>query len=265
MHLSGAASILGAINFICTSSGFGCFITFVSIGQTSLQKRGEFESLQERVDGLLANNSDANEIIISRGVSDFVKRKAYYGKLKPTIVTRQMLSVPQTRSSRKAGVRSTLSRLDVSMRAFYSTDTNNTSLTTVPFVERIEGDLRNTLYIPTENRVNDGAINTKNKDFIFVSICSAESLKSAYYQNKSNPKMITLGTSEKTLQNISELWFSRTSQLLLKHKYDFGIKKRIYVPKQNSAETRPLTITNPRNKIIEKSILNHLEPLMEGS
>jgi hypothetical protein len=32
-----------------------------------------------------------------------------------------------------------------------------------------------------------------------------------------------------------------------------------------SQETRSISISNPRNKIIERSILNHLEPLMEGS
>jgi retron-type reverse transcriptase len=32
-----------------------------------------------------------------------------------------------------------------------------------------------------------------------------------------------------------------------------------------SRETRPIFISNPRNKVIEQSILNHLEPLMEGS
>jgi hypothetical protein len=105
-----------------------------------------------------------------------------------------------------------------------------------------------------------------NKDSIFISVCSVDSLKSAYFQLKSNPEMLTPGNSKETLQNIREDWFTRTSKLLLTHKYDFGIKKRIHILKAGQlVETRSISIINPRVRIIERSILNHLEFLMEGS
>ena len=156
------------------------------ITKTLLLKKRGFGSLQKEVDGLFTNKNDANDIINSRGVSNIVKRKACHEKLKPTIVAKQTLLGFQMRFRRIISFRCILSSLDVNVCAFYSTDTSNTSLTIALLLGKIVGDLRNPLFIPTGNRVNEGAKNMKNKDFIFTSICSAGNLKSAYYQIKSN-------------------------------------------------------------------------------
>jgi hypothetical protein len=76
----------------------------------------------------------------------------------------------------------------------------------------------------------------KNKDSIFIFVCSVDNLKPAYSQIKSNPGMSTPRvTAKKTLQNISEELFTRTSKLLLTHQYNFGVKKRIHVPKPSQS------------------------------
>lgn len=105
------------------------------------------------------------------------------------------------------------------MRLYYSTETRSNSKST-------SGDQRNGSFIPTGNESNGEANKKKNKDSIFTFVCSVDSLKSAYDQIKSNPGMLTPGYSKETLQNISEEWFTRTSELLLTHRYDFGIKKK---------------------------------------
>jgi hypothetical protein len=110
------------------------------------------------------------------------------------------------------------------MRVYYSTDTRSNSKST-------SGDQRNGSLVPIGNEPN-GEANKKNKDSIFISVCSVDSLKSAYSQIKSNPGMLTPGNAKETLQNISEEWFTRTSKLLLTHKYDFGTKKRFIFQNQ---------------------------------
>ena len=61
-------------------------------------------------------------------------------------------------------------------------------------------------------------------------------------------------------------WFLKTSKLLLKHKYDFGLKKKILISKnKKTKKTKFLTIINLNNKIIEKAILNCIEPILEGN
>lgn len=259
LHLSGAASILGAINFICTSAGLDYYITFVPSRQVFVQKRKMLGSTYKKVNGFISMMSGANDTVNSCGVAHIVKRKAVNSSLKPTIVARCMFSVSFRRTSNIASFRYALSYKDADIRVFYSTNTSSNSKSTA-------GDQRDTSLILTRNEVNVEANDTKNKYSIFISICSVDSLKSAYYQIKSKPGMLTPNDSKVTLNNISEEWFTRTSELLLTHKYDFGIKKRIQIPKVGaSQETRPISISNPRNKIIERSILNNLEPLMEGS
>ena len=260
LHLSGASSILGAINFICTSAGLGCFyyvFIFLPNRHFSSQRSEKYGSPYEEVNGFRVTMSSANNTIISCGVPDIVKGKATNTKLKPTIVARRT-SVSFRRSDTITSLGYTLCKKDADMRVYYSTDTRSNSKST-------SGDQRNGSLVPIGNESN-GEANKKNKDSIFIFVCSVDSLKSAYSQIKSNPGMLTPGNAKETLQNISEEWFTRTSKLLLTHKYDFGIKKRIHIPKPGqSEETRPISISNPRNKIIERSILNYLEPLMEGA
>jgi hypothetical protein len=83
------------------------------------------------------------------------------------------------------------------MRVFYSTSTSSNFKSTA-------GDQQNTSLILTRNEVNVEANKTKSKDSIFISICSINSLKSAYYQIRSELGTLTRADSKVTLNNISE-------------------------------------------------------------
>lgn len=100
----------------------------------------------------------------------------------------------------------------------------------------------------------------------FEKIVSPDNLKSAWYQLKSNPGMLTYGTSSETLNRLNESWFVTTSENLTKGKLEYPMRRRKNIPKPGlGKDTRPITIMNPRIKIIEKAFLNFLEPLFEGS
>lgn len=99
----------------------------------------------------------------------------------------------------------------------------------------------------------------------FENAISVENLKAAWYQLKSNPGMLTPGATSSTLNGITERWFIKTNERLLNGTYIYPIRKRIQIPKPNKNETRPLTISDPKVKIIERALLNVLEPIMEGT
>ena len=103
----------------------------------------------------------------------------------------------------------------------------------------------------------------KNDESLFERAISSASLKRAWYQLKSKPGMLTKNTGKETLSGISEAWFKTTSTKLLNGSFSFPKRRRVNIPKKSKGE-RPLTIANPRVKVIEKAILNALEPQFEG-
>ena len=115
-----------------------------------------------------------------------------------------------------------------------------------------------------ENVAASEVIIYNNKDF-YENMVSVSRLKIAWTQLKSNPGMMTPGATPETLNKISEKWFVKTSEALLKNQYQYPMRRRIQIPKPKAKEgTRPLTIANPRVKIIERAILNAIEPHFEG-
>lgn len=104
-----------------------------------------------------------------------------------------------------------------------------------------------------------------NHDLRYENIVSEKALKAAWAQLKSNPGMMTPGASPETLSGISEGWFRRASEALMAGNFEYPKKRRVQIPKPSTTETRPLTISNPRVKIIERAILNAIEPLFEGT
>jgi retron-type reverse transcriptase len=94
---------------------------------------------------------------------------------------------------------------------------------------------------------------------------STDSLLVAYDQIKSKPGNLIPGQRKETLKGINLKWFKTTSNKLLKGLFVYPKIRRVRIPKKlGSADTRPLTLTSPRIKIIERSILNTLEPVFEG-
>jgi retron-type reverse transcriptase len=93
---------------------------------------------------------------------------------------------------------------------------------------------------------------------------SSQRLLAAYYEIKSKPGNLTPGTDNITFSGINKDWFEKTSASLIDGSFRCPKRLRIYIPKTGSKSMRPINITPPRLKIIEKSILNALQPLFEG-
>lgn len=92
-----------------------------------------------------------------------------------------------------------------------------------------------------------------------------DNLLSAWIQIKSNPGMMTRSSINVTLNNIKKEWFVKSNKALLNGTFKYPIKRRMYISKHASVHTYPITINNPRVEIIEKAILNVLEPIFEGA
>lgn len=71
------------------------------------------------------------------------------------------------------------------------------------------------------------------------------------------------GTDNVILSCISEVWFIKTSIKLLEGSFKYPNRRRVLLDKPDCGK-RPLSIVNPRIKIIEKALLNALEPQFEG-
>jgi retron-type reverse transcriptase len=92
-------------------------------------------------------------------------------------------------------------------------------------------------------------------------------LLQAYEAIKSKPGGMTKGISSKTLDGISMNWILATSKQLLAGKYKFGVARRIMIPKcgkkNKKLDKRPLTISSPREKVVQKAIHLVLKELFE--
>jgi Reverse transcriptase (RNA-dependent DNA polymerase) len=100
----------------------------------------------------------------------------------------------------------------------------------------------------------------------FKDLVSPENLRNAWVQLRSNPGMLTRGASAETLNKIEASWFEQASEKLIQGNFEYPNRRRIRIPKPTNKESsRPITVSDPRVKIIERAILNGIEPLFEGS
>nr|AVR57717.1 hypothetical protein [Halamphora calidilacuna] len=84
---------------------------------------------------------------------------------------------------------------------------------------------------------------------------SSDSLLVAYDLIKSKFGNLSPGQGKETLKGINLKWFETTSSTLLKGLFIYPKMRRVRIPKKlGSNETRSLTLTSPRIKIIERSI-----------
>lgn len=111
--------------------------------------------------------------------------------------------------------------------------------------------------------------NSTNPKEIKVSLTeqcfNLDNLLSAWIQIKSNPSMMARGSTDVTLNNIKKEWFEKSHKALLNGSFKYPRRRRVYIPKPASVDTRPISINNPRVKMIERAILNVLEPIFEGT
>ena len=100
--------------------------------------------------------------------------------------------------------RDNLCFLNVDQCGFYSTNTSSNLINIIYFKKNVARELQNTSLIQTRNEIYVGARDTKNTDSFFILICAANSLKLAFYQIKSNLKMLFSAASKTTLYYINE-------------------------------------------------------------
>ena len=102
-------------------------------------------------------------------------------------------------------------------------------------------------------------------------ISDPEVLILAYEIIKSNPGNLTPGSDSTTLDEISLDWFTETAKILKAGKYKFKPARRVYIPKpgkknsDGSKKFRPLTISGPRDKIVQQAIYLILNAIYEPS
>ena len=78
--------------------------------------------------------------------------------------------------------------------------------------------------------------------------------------------MLTKKFGDETIYNVNDSCFKNISQTLINGTFKYPAARRINIPKTaDKTGTRPLNITNPIIKVIEKTLLNHLEVIFEGS
>lgn len=89
-------------------------------------------------------------------------------------------------------------------------------------------------------------------------------LKFCYLHLKSRPGNMSEGTNHTTLDGISDKWFSNISNKLVTGKFDFSPTRRVMIPKPGKKAKRPLSIGNPREKIIQQAIFMVLENIWDS-
>lgn len=89
-------------------------------------------------------------------------------------------------------------------------------------------------------------------------------LQSAYQRIKSKSGVMAKGSDSETLDGLKEEWFVKTSERLLNGSYKFKPVRRVMIPKLNKSGSRPLIISNLRDKIVQQAMKMVLEEIYEG-
>nr|AVR57719.1 hypothetical protein [Halamphora calidilacuna] len=94
-------------------------------------------------------------------------------------------------------------------------------------------------------------------------LSNPEFLKFAYYHIKNKPGNATSATTSETLDGINHDWFEKIAIDISNGKYAFQNCRRIYIPKAEKKQLRPITVGNPRDKIVQKAMQIILEEIFE--
>ena len=104
----------------------------------------------------------------------------------------------------------------------------------------------------------------KEASNFFEEALSVEKLMAAWAELKGNPGFVSSKEWNNSLNNITPEWFKLTNKALIERSFKYPNRDRLYVHKLKSSGMRPIIISSPRVKIIEKALLNALEPYFEG-
>lgn len=113
----------------------------------------------------------------------------------------------------------------------------------------------------------DKVRNCKRKDRRYGNLIqiigSYNTLLLAYLNIKSNKGISSKGVDNQTLDGIDRNYLVRISEEILKGKYKFLPVRMVEIPKPGKTELRPLGISSPRQKIVQKALLLVLEAIFE--
>jgi group II intron reverse transcriptase/maturase len=80
---------------------------------------------------------------------------------------------------------------------------------------------------------------------------------------KSKPGNLSPGTIPETLDGIDEVWFKKTADELLIGRYQFKPARQVLIPKKVANTFRPINISSPREKIVQKALQLLLTSIFE--
>ena len=135
----------------------------------------------------------------------------------------------------------------------------------IPITEQDLKDIQDYLYKTTKTNIEKGSIPSwKN----LVEIMSAEStILTAIHNIKSNKGSKTPGVDGKKMQeDILELSYDRVISLVQNKfkNYKSNLIRRVYIPKKNKNEKRPLGIPSILDRIVQECIRLILDPIAEA-
>jgi len=107
----------------------------------------------------------------------------------------------------------------------------------------------------------------KNKDGRYGNLIqiigSLSTIKLAYLMIKSNPGISAKGIDSTTLDGLNLKALQKISQDVLSGKIKFSPVRRAYIPKSGKSVLRPLGVSNPREKIVQKTMEMVLTAIFE--
>nr|YP_002600927.1 putative reverse transcriptase and intron maturase [Pyramimonas parkeae]ACJ71149.1 putative reverse transcriptase and intron maturase [Pyramimonas parkeae] len=101
-----------------------------------------------------------------------------------------------------------------------------------------------------------------NKD-LYRLLCNKQLLTLAYNLIKSKPGNMTPGTDKLTLDKMSERLIDKTSRQLRDQTFKFKPVRRVFIPKGNSKDIRPLGVPSSRDKVVQKAMLLIMDNIYE--
>ena len=97
---------------------------------------------------------------------------------------------------------------------------------------------------------------------IYRELFVEDNYKRAYEQIKSYPGNMSPGTDKTTLDGFGLDWIRKTIQQMKDCSFQFLPAKRVYIPKANG-KLRPLGVPSPRDKVVQKVLLNIVQEYFE--
>lgn len=113
------------------------------------------------------------------------------------------------------------------------------------------------LYFRSKNNPNE----VIDRD-LYKILCRIDILEMAYDRLKSRPGQMTPGVNPETLDGLSHMALETIVEKLKSEAFEFQAGRRVQIPK-GSGGTRPLTVTSPRDKLVQEAMRTILEAVYE--